>query len=128
MTRSLLRDVPVPVGSPADPLPTDPSDLVARRALRRSLGGGRPRAVSLEPLASPHRNRLLSPASQWSSRGGRHTPAWRGSASPESADRSWKRGRTGRLGTFSAASVPGQKRGRILPFEKPVFWAFQDVT
>ena len=45
-----------------------------------------------------------------------------------SADRSWKRGRTGRRATFSRVSVPGQKRCRILPLEKPVLWAFQSVT
>ena len=29
---------------------------------------------------------------------------------------------------FRGPASPGRKRYRILPFEKPVFWAFQDVT
>ena len=59
-----------------------------------------------------------------SSRAGRHTHAWHGSASEVSADRWWIRGRTGQPGTFSAVSVPGQKRYAILRFPRPVFRPF----
>ena len=45
-----------------------------------------------------------------------------------SAGRWWKRGRTGRRGTFSPVSVPGQKRYRILPLERPVWRPFRSVT
>ena len=45
-----------------------------------------------------------------------------------SADRSWKRGRRGPLGTFSPTSVPGQKHCRILPLERPVWRPFQSGT
>ena len=52
---------------------------------------------------------LTDVARQWSSPAGRHTPAWRDSAWTASADRWWKRGRTGRRGTFSPASVAWPK-------------------
>ena len=102
--RTRRPDAPVPGGSPADPLPTGPSGPAATPARRRSLGGGRPPAVSRELLASPHRSRPRELAGQSSSRVGQHTPAWRDSASPGSADHSWKRGRTGPPGTFSPTS------------------------
>src|SRR4051794_15290244 len=128
MTRSLLRDVPVPVGSPADPLPTGPNDPGATPTRHRFLGGGRPRAVSRELLAWLRRNRPRETASLSSNPAGQHIPAWRDFASIRSADRWWKRGRTGRRGTSSPVSVPGQKRWRVLPLETPVWRAFQSVT
>ena len=68
-----------------------------------------------------HRSRPRGPAGRSSSRAGRHTPAWRGSASGGSAGRSWKRGRTGQRGTFSPVSVPGQKRYRDFAFSEGPF-------
>src|SRR5271163_4177027 len=44
------------------------------------------------------------------------------------ADHWSKSAHTGPRATFSAVFVTGQKRGRILPSRKPVFWAFRDVT
>ena len=64
------------------------------------------------------------PASQWSSPAGQHIPARRDSASPKSAGRWWKHGRTDRPATFSPVSVPGQKRIQILLSQRPVLWAF----
>ena len=126
--RNPLRDGPVPEVLPADPLPSVPSDPVARPAPRRSHDAGRPRAVFHALLASPPRSLPRGPAKRWSSRAGRHTPSGRGSASPESAGHSSKRAYRGPHETFSLASVSGRKRGRILSSGKPVLWAFRNVT
>ncbi len=52
--RTPRQDAPVPGALPSDPLPTGPSGPVAITVLHRSLGGGRPPAVSRElRLAAP---------------------------------------------------------------------------
>ena len=117
--RSPLRDVPVPGGSPADPLPTGPSDpdrhtrttSISRRRAASSTFSRASRLRSAGPtsrtcMATVHPRRAAY------SRMAR-------SASEVSADRWWKRGHRGQHGTFSRVSVPGQKRYRILPSESP---------
>jgi hypothetical protein len=66
--------------------------------------------------------------SDGSCRTGRHTPAWPGYASRASVGHSRKHGHIVPPGTFFAVFVRGQKRYRILPSERPVWRAFQNVT
>jgi len=126
-TRSRRRDVPVPVGSPAGPLQIGPNGPDAIPEPHRSLAGELLPAVSRELAAVPRRNPPPGPASQWSSLAGQHIPARRDSASAKSVDHWWKRERTAPPGTFSGASVPGQKRYRVLLSERPCFWAFYEA-
>ncbi len=122
------QDAPVPGVSPADPLPTGPSDPAAIPAPGRSPGDGRLPVLSRGLRAAPPRSSPRGLAWRQSSPAGPHTPAWHGSASAGSAGHWWIPGRTGQPATFSPTSVPGQKRYRILPFEKPVWRPFRDVT
>ncbi len=66
--------------------------------------------------------------SDGSCRTGRYTPAWPGYASRASVGHSRKHGHIVPPGTFFAVFVRGQKRYRILPSERPVWRAFQNVT
>src|SRR5262249_51538028 len=126
--RTRRRDVPAPEASPADPLRIGPSDPAATPAPGQSRGDERLRAVSHALLVAPLPIPPHELARRSSSLAGQRTLAWLDSALPASADRQWKRGHTGRPATFSAVFVPGQKRYRILPLEKPVWRSFQSVT
>ena len=94
------------------------------RALHRCPGDAQPPRFARGLLVLPHRSQRPGLARQWSSHAGRHTHAWRGSASVRSADRWWKRGPTVLPGTFSPVSVAGQKRYRVLALERSVFRPF----
>jgi hypothetical protein len=89
---------------------------------RRAASSSCSRLVAALRPSQPHGS-----AQRSSSRAVRHTRAWLGSASRESAGHSSKRGRKGPHETVLLISVTGQKRYLIPLCEGPVLWAFQKV-
>jgi len=113
---------------PVDLSLSGPSGQTAKPTPSRSPGAERLPVLSRGPPGVPPRSSPREPARQSSSPAARNTPASPGSAWSASAGRSSRHGHTAPPATFSTGFVPGRKRGRILLFRKPVFWAFQDVT
>ena len=126
--RNRRRGDPTPAELPAGPLRTGPNDPTATPAPRRSPGGVPHPATSPAVAVARRRYRPLSPGGRPSSPAGRRIRGVRGSVMGWSVGRWWKRGRRGRRATFSLVSVPGQKRYRILPSERPVWRPFRSVT
>ena len=109
--------------------------MASRPAMARPAGVVKSSASVRETNPTPRcssswrvASRSVTDRPQRSSRAGRRTPASPDSASPASADHSSRHGSINPHETFSPSSVPGQKRYRILPLERPVWRPFQSVT